>query len=399
MSCKKCGHYNSPYIFLKMTEDISQIFQCMYCVAKDTDQNKKIVIEELLKNKPIWEINNFPPSVSENQEFTIKNVIRNYKQENIDKYQEEVKNKIIDIFDSIEQSFSKVLNQQKKDILIKFEDFFKYTDLNGIYDISNLRQSLEQFQKGQIDINKFFEVHIKFKEQLYDKEIRDKSFNHTKIRQEIFDKVEVLKQKLEENINSISQNLEIESELVNSVKNSYKSFEFKNSSHVSVVNKSEDLNYIKQIIFYPNSSPQKYQYAYIQNDLQKDKRYNLRLKINQNNNNIQELFFVLQGQTDLYQEKWLKQNIILLKKHSFFFQQDNSFLGLIKDDQTVINIVFNCQERLFEIYDDQRKKYERNVVDINKIKGDLVFVIGTKQLQNFNNNSNINVTVLDINEF
>ncbi|KRX10746.1 hypothetical protein PPERSA_12367 [Pseudocohnilembus persalinus] len=68
------------------------------------------------------------------------------------------------------------------------------------------------------------------------------------------------------------------------------------------------------------------------------------------------------------------------------------FSEFMVDDVTVFNVIFNYQQMLFEVYDDENKGFIKSVINQSVIKGDLLFGMDIHQ---FHNNK-IVITILDV---
>ncbi|KRW98629.1 hypothetical protein PPERSA_02777 [Pseudocohnilembus persalinus] len=137
--------------------------------------------------------------------------------------------------------------------------------------------------------------------------------------------------------------------------------------------------------------------------LEKIKTYLFKLKIDFHQQINQYLSFCILGLDDKDSD-WQGQNFILFTNEEGKCGTDNCMSEMVagekfedfwKDNETILNVVLNYQEQIFEIYDDQRKGYIKNCINQNAIKSKNV-ILGIEFYQEYD--SKIDMTILDVQE-
>ncbi|KRW98142.1 hypothetical protein PPERSA_09082 [Pseudocohnilembus persalinus] len=363
MNCKKEEHFNQQFLFFKFSEKIDDILQCMSCIQEDPQVDKKIIIDQILKF-PIYKIKNFPPQKNQKDSAEIRRILENFTKEKIEQFKNQVKDQIVEYYKKINNDLNLALQQSQKDKEFECEQKCK-TVLN-----------LELKQK------------------------------------EILNQIENLKEQLNKKVDIFQEKIQIKTDSVKNIQNQEKNNNSKN-------HQSQEMNNQQQIQFYnyeqnaeieiknntrrieiDNKTIKKVQKV-ISENLDKNKTYHFKMKINFHEQYNQNIVFYLIGSNDK-NTNWLSQNYIYINTskgacgaacgvHKIVVGQ--RFADFWEDDKTILNLVFNYKEISFEIYDDQKKGYIKNVIDQNKIKGEQV-VLGIRFWQNHCNK--IDLSIIDV---
>ncbi|KRX01667.1 hypothetical protein PPERSA_03751 [Pseudocohnilembus persalinus] len=365
MNCKNEEHFEQQFVFFKFSEKIGEILQCMSCNSEDLQNDKKIIIDQILKF-PSSKIQNFPPLKNQKNCKQIQKIMENFTKEKIKQFKEYVKTQINNYYQKINQDITQVLLQSKKDVLQQFENILEFTNVSEFYDIAPVKEMIEKYQKNDIDLKQMFEQQLKMKKSFED----EKKFN-----------IAINQEKIQNEVQNLIQNLKVQlDEKWGFLKKKFRRIEIndKTKEQFKLVN-SELLN--------------------------KNKTYHFKMKINFHQAKKQELAFFLLGSNYKDYDYWLNQNCIAINNF-----QGNCFAGngereivegqrfndFWEDDVSILNVVFNYQEKLFEVFDDQRKGYVKNVINQNKINGDKV-MLGILFIQNYQ--SKIDLSIVDIQQY
>ncbi|KRX04419.1 hypothetical protein PPERSA_00188 [Pseudocohnilembus persalinus] len=417
MNCKNEKYFGQQYIFFKFSEKMDKTLQCMSCSLEDPQNDKKIIIDQILKF-PSSKIQNFPPLKDQENYQKIQNIMENFTQEKIKEFKEYVNTQINNYYQKIHKDLTQVLNQSKKDALQQFENILEFKDVSEFYDIAPVKEMIEKYQKNDIDLNKLFELQLKMKKSYEDEKKFDIAISQEKIQNEVKNLVENFQLQLDEKMEIFKEKININTEVIEKYKQEIQDFQqeeaiqnqenqqqiqfFKSNyqdnqkQEIEILNNSRSIEIDNQTT-YENKS------VYSEG-LEKNRKYHFKMKINFNQAKYQELSFILLGSNDK-DNYWGDQNCIFIND----FQGDCGALNgereikegqIFKDfwenDVSVLNVVFNYQEKLFEVYDDQRKGYIKNVINQNSINGDKV-VLGIQFFQNYQ--SKIDLSIVDFQQY
>ncbi|KRX04420.1 hypothetical protein PPERSA_00189 [Pseudocohnilembus persalinus] len=417
MNCKKEKHFGQQYIFFKFSEKIDEILQCLSCSLEDPQIEKKIIIDQILKF-PSSQIQNFPPLKDQQNCKKIQNIMENFSQEKIKEFKEYVNTQVNNYYQKIHNDLIQVLNQSKKDVLQKFDSILEFKDVSEFYNIAPVKEMIKKYQKNNIDLNQLFELQLKMKKSYEDENKLKIAINQEKIQNEVQNLVENFYFQLDEKVEIFKQKIFINTDVIEQYKQEIEDFQKeevqKNTGNQIQIqffksNWRYNKKHLIQIkddsrrIEIDDKKIQKIKLVHSEG-LEKNRTYFLRMKINFHKVKSQNLSFVLLGCSDK-DDGWGIQNQIYVSEYLGFFGAENGesqivegmrFVDFWEDDVSILNLVFNCQEKIFEVYDDQRKGYVKNVIDQNKISGDKV-MLGIRFYQNYLNK--INITIVDIQQF
>ncbi|KRW99831.1 hypothetical protein PPERSA_10950 [Pseudocohnilembus persalinus] len=402
---------------------MEEILQCINCNSFDNQNDKKLIIEQIL-NFPVHKVQNFPPVSDQNQGQQIRKIMENYSQEKIKKFREQIDNQIDGYYKKILEELSQILSQQKVEVKKQFELFFKFTDFSEIYNVDQLKKSLLQYQKKEIDLEELFEIQKEIKKKFEQEEFLKMAFAQEKIQDEIQkqlgnlellldQKLAIFKEDISVNKEEIfgiqkeiqfaqqGQNEEIQKNQKNKEnkenlqenqgksqigsKNSLelsktgtrnKTIQFFKSKYGHQQKKIIIGNNYRKISFYQGQYHSKQVFS---EKLEKNLRYHFRIKADFYGNNYQNVqFFLLdEGEKD---KQFVSCNGIQISDRAGNWgnnfmnvkkvKEGLGFAGFLRDGQSVLNVVFNCQQKVFEVYDDEKKGYVRIELDLGLIGGD-----------------------------
>ncbi|KRW98619.1 hypothetical protein PPERSA_02767 [Pseudocohnilembus persalinus] len=412
MNCKKNEHLEQQFVFFKFSEKIEEILQCMSCSLEDPQVDKKMIIDQILKF-PAQKIQNFPPQKDQKNCKEIKQVIENFSKEKIQQFKEYVVNQINSYYKKINQEINQVLLQQKKNIIQQFENIMQFTDVSEFYDIKPVKEMIQKYQENEIDLEKLFDQQLKMKKSLEDEKKFEITMNQLNIQNEIKNQIENMKQQLDRKLEIFQEEVVIDTNLINQyqeqvqhveqdqkqqMNESQKYLKFYKSNYNSHLKDEIQIKYNGRRIDIDNQTFLESKQIYSE-DLEKNKTYHLQMKINFHQKNKQLLAFVLLGQNDNKDIGYQNYNIIILSNNQGKCFADEGekeiimglkFADFWKDNETILNLKFNYQEKLLEIYDDKRKGYVKNVIDQNKINGEKI-ILGVRVIQNYNEKIDLNI--------
>ncbi|KRX03274.1 hypothetical protein PPERSA_03389 [Pseudocohnilembus persalinus] len=424
MICTKKDHYHQQFVYFKFTDKIEEMLQCFSCNPEDSQFNKKISIDQILKF-PISKIQNFPPLRDQSQDKQIRQIIENSSKEKIQDFKEHVKIQIEQFYKEKIQ----MLIQSKKDVLTQFEQMMEFTDVSELYNIDDLRKSLNQFQNNEIDLEQLFKMQLQIKKEMENEQKSKIMLLMNKKQQEVQNQLNMFNQYLEENVKNLIKGISINSQYLQNIqKNIEDGLNKINQQKLKSTQKNiQQQKNQQQIQFYKlNQAFNKKDEIQIKNNgrtieiddktirqikqvhtegLDKNKIYHFKIKINfhqlqqyQQQQNVQQID---QQQLDILQQKqqqylafyiigsddkdsyWEGLNSICLNYFDGFcgaFQQECEFVERIKmprnwkQDETTLNITINYQQQILEIYDDKKKLSMKNIIDQDHINGEQIML-------------------------
>ncbi|KRX07474.1 hypothetical protein PPERSA_11023 [Pseudocohnilembus persalinus] len=428
MTCLKNEHYHQQFQFFKFTENLEEMLQCFSCFNEDPQLNKKISIDQILKF-PVSKIQNFPPLKDQDKDKQVRQIMEDFTQEKIKKFKEYIKKQIEQHY---EQKI-KILNQSKKDVIIKFEQIMEFTDVSQYYNIDQLKAAINQYKNKQMNLEELFQEQLKMKKDFEcEKKCKVMFFNQQK-QEQIINQINILKQQLDQKFKTFTdekikiniqelRNIQrnIDQALLNKSNQHQQHLQYYQYKYLEYLSNLQDKQHLQhqqcqqqflqdyQIQFHKsNYQANKKDEIKIQHNhtnkikieidnktkdhlpkkiysdgLDKNKTCHFKIKVNFHQQKDYSLFFCLIGSQDK-DKSWLNQNFIELNDGvSIDFAgnggnniiKGQKFVDFWKDGETVLNIVLNVNEKLFEIYDGQRKGYVKNFIDQSKIKGEQVML-------------------------
>ncbi|KRX03266.1 hypothetical protein PPERSA_03381 [Pseudocohnilembus persalinus] len=378
LNCKKISHSGQKLIFFKFSENSDQILQCLKCNLDDDKEYNKISIDQIL-NYPVSKIKNFPPFKDKKDLKEIQNIMENFSKEKIQKFNKELKTEIEDFYNKLEKNINNFLFKSKQEVFQYLEKIQEITDISDFYDIQPVKEMIKQYQNKEINFDQLFQKQLEIKKNFEDEKKFEKTMNQEKNQKEIKNLIENLKQQLDQQLdifkNNVNQNTE---EIKNFSKNQnnikfYKSnFSGNSKEEIEIQNNGRKIQLSKTVL-----DPK----IVHTNNLDKNKTYHFKIKINFHQQNYQYLGFFMIGSNDA--DKHLgNQNFVCLNNvdencagggESKIFEGQN-FTDFWKNDETILNVVLNYQEKLLEIYDDDKQAYVKNTIDQKNVNGDHIML-------------------------
>ncbi|KRX04426.1 hypothetical protein PPERSA_00195 [Pseudocohnilembus persalinus] len=376
MNCRNNQHYEQQYIFFKFSEKIDEILQCMSCSLKDPQNDKKIIIDQILKF-PSSKIENFPPLKDQKNYQKIQNIMENFTKEKIKEFKEYVNTQINNYYQKINKDLTQVLNQSKKDILQQFENILEFTNVSEFYDIAPVKEMIEKYQKNNINLNELFQQQLQMKKSFEDEKKFNIAISQEKIQNEVKNLVENFQLQLDEKVEIFKEKIIVNTEVIEKYKRKIENDQYeipqKNSGNqlqIQFFKQNKPYNPKQEIeilnnsrrIKIDNKTNEQHKQLYSEG-LEKNRRYHFKMKINFHQEKQQLLAFFLLGSNDK-DNVWGDQNYILINNFNGDcgagngereIKEGQRFLDFWEDDVSILNVVFNYQEKLFEVYDDQRK--------------------------------------------
>ncbi|KRX03818.1 hypothetical protein PPERSA_04613 [Pseudocohnilembus persalinus] len=409
--CPKTGHENSPYLYFKFSEDKNEILQCVHCNIQDQQNDKKIILEQLLQ-QPIWKIKNFPPLQSKEKQKSIQNTMINFSPEKYNQIKDKIKKQINKYYEDLLAELVMALEISKKDIFQQFDNLFNKSDIYKIYDMDILKKKLKQFQNQESYLDDLFKIQLDLKNKFECEKNIKIATNQEIAYKQIICKMDNLYKELNLKCEQFIQDLQINIDKLDSEQDVNFNFQqrffnfFKkkqtlkiqdtdqdkenagpdndsnqrNSSNLKLKKKLKDEIEIKHnnkiIIF--NDKKIAVQKSVYSEPLDKNKKYHFRFKLNLQQQKHQQITFTLLGAEDK-DKFWGEQNYIFLTNSvgncgavngESVVKEGSKFSTFMQDDETIFNLIVNYHQNLFELYDDERKGYVKNQIDKNKIQGE-----------------------------
>ncbi|KRW98144.1 hypothetical protein PPERSA_09084 [Pseudocohnilembus persalinus] len=405
MKCKKIQHFDQQFIFFKFSEKIDQILQCASCSLDDPQLDKKIIIDQIFKLSAS-DIKNFPP-LNEKKCKEIKNLMQNFTKEKNEKFKQQIKAEIDDFYYQTEEILHQFLAQSKKEVVQEFDNILKFIDISQLYDIDPIKQMIEQYQEKQIDLQELFEKQLEMKKSFEQRYKFENAINQEKNQKEVKVLVENLKLQLDQKMEVFKQKLIINTDGIKKFcqqenQKNYQQIKFFKSQLRN--NFQEDIRILNDImkIEIEDTTAQAIKQVHSEG-LDKKKTHHLRMKIDFYQQNKQGLIFYLLGENDK-DKNWDNFNFIFINncflncgarngERQKELQIKNIQLKEELDFQTILNVVFNYQGKLFEVYDDKNENfYVKSVINQDKIKGESI-MLGIKFQQFYK--SQVDMTILE----
>ncbi|KRX00452.1 hypothetical protein PPERSA_03185 [Pseudocohnilembus persalinus] len=394
LKCKKQDHNESPIQYFNFSNEIDELFQCIYCVQEYQNNHNKIVLDQLF-SQPVWKIRNFPPLHDQELGKKIRKIIELNQEENLNQFQQEILQKIEKIYFKTEEEVVKSLHQLKKETIQTYQDVFLQMRFQLSYDIEPLKEMIYKYSKNEINLEKLFQQQLEMKEdfvspiKLYNTQKQEiKTQVIQKQLEQLENDLKNFKQTLESTVfNESLQQLEAfnkQSEL-KFYKSNYNS-QFFPLQEITISNQINNNN-INTILHFDDKTIDQKKQVYSQ-VLDKFKTHHIKMKINFNGNNKQIIrFAILDSQNK--DSGYCGQNNILITDISgkcesnngiSFDKQGQDFSSFMQNDKTIFNIVINYSKKLFQIYDDEKICYINHVINQDLIKEDML--LGIRCFQN-----------------
>ncbi|KRX01831.1 hypothetical protein PPERSA_00541 [Pseudocohnilembus persalinus] len=367
-NCQKSNH-NLDYQYINWTDKKERFLQCNKCSIECEEPNyTKILISDILnENYKVSQVQNWPP-IKDKELFSFMNSVFKCSEENPNEnnlLNQIIQQQIQDYFKDQQVKILERLNQIEKNVKVKFETyiqkFYNQNETEGKmnieqiiknFQIDEFRTKIKEFLDNKIDIDKIFEFKEQQNEILVNAQEQIKQ--QFKKQQEIQELFNQLKQELDDSLLKYNQHeFPIKEQInLNLFKSNYKNIP--NSFTITPDN--------KQITF-DNQNTDYYKQVYC-DILEKQKTYHIKIRIDAKGTiKNQYIFFGIDTQQK--KDKQLNNTNYLYAFHqnsntsgSKNFKKEgqyNRFNEFFRDNQTILNIVFNINKKQFEMFDDQNQ--------------------------------------------
>ncbi|KRX06656.1 hypothetical protein PPERSA_13135 [Pseudocohnilembus persalinus] len=402
MTCTNIDHNDQEFVIFKFSDKINEILQCFDCNTEDNENNKKISINQI-KKFSVTKINNFPPIKDPKKSKELRKALEICSQEKLKQFRENIINLIEGHYQKVNQDLYNFLLQSKKAVIQQFENFLEFPDISGFYDIEPLKKALDQFQNKIINLEELFDIQLKMKKEYECEKKSQIVFNMEKKQKEIENQVDQLKENLNQKAQIFKQDIVIDDRQIKNIedqirtnqnnqnqqslqqnnkklnKQNIEQFQFFKSNYLN--SEKSQIDFKKKIIF---AESNQFQFAHSES-LDKNKSYHLKIKIKINPiiGYNKQLYFYLIGSNDKDND-WDDQNYISFKdQYGFsrpgngndYIQEGQDFCQFWENKESILNLVINFDQQLFELYDEQKNCYVKNIINQKKIDGELMIGI------------------------
>ncbi|KRX03816.1 hypothetical protein PPERSA_04611 [Pseudocohnilembus persalinus] len=386
--CQKKEHDNCPLAYFQFSDDKNKIFKCMLCILDDPDKENIILIDQLITN-PVWQVKNYPPLKNKKLQQQMKENLKiqdsDQDKEWINKLKANINEQIVFQYKKIGDQLFKSLKILEKQTLQQFEKMFSGINITSFFNFNTFKKQIQEYQTNQINLDQLFQNQLKMQKQLEEFEFKYKSFKYDqqKIQNYLENEIQNLKQQLEKKLVAFQLDLEIDSDLIQKLSQNnliLTKSDFPYKDEIKIENKENNT----QILKFDCQSIGRPKQVYSQ-PLDKNKTYHLKIKFNLFNQKQQFLSFNLLG-SENKDIQWYGQNYIGMAHYSGArntikqFKKGQNFYDFFENDQTVFNIIFNFNQKLLKIYDDENRGEIQAVIDQKQIQGDLLLGFDIYQL-------------------
>ncbi|KRX02719.1 hypothetical protein PPERSA_01836 [Pseudocohnilembus persalinus] len=399
LQCKKENHQQLEYTFLNFSSEKEEdLLYCQICMAYEQykqnnggQQYKNIFVLDQIKNS-ITNQNSIPgwPPIQDNRSEKRYQKLKMLKKEfgtDQDSILKFLKEKIELFFNNLKQNIDEELQSQKKKIFLYIEEYChenfqsqnQYDEVNNFeqlisnFDINNLREQIYQFENNFININQFWEFQQQQNQEIYNNPAVFSSLDS------YFNKFKTINSYLKEKITEIQdQILPLQSKKIkldiDSISQEQKKLKLYKSQFYYSLNQGnfEVDNEMRTLKFMHD------QWQFIYSDiLKKNKKYHLKFKIDfKNNVKNQFLTFSLTSDRHKDSKNLETDNSVRIfngqgnsgENGGDFLQEGKQFYEFFKDNQTIINLVFNISEQYMEFYDNQKIAYQKLTLETDEIQ-------------------------------
>ncbi|KRX05470.1 hypothetical protein PPERSA_04507 [Pseudocohnilembus persalinus] len=418
LQCKQDRHQSLEFLYFNMSSNNKEnLFLCPVCVQqmlKNKKQNSQIyeynLIMEQLKNDQVKSENliGWPPIYDEYHQKiyqTHQQFIKEFglKNENFFNY---FQKKVNDFYQNLENQIKIEIQKLQKETIIQLEaychNYFQnqnpdqiyqnIQEIINIFDVKDLREKIQEYQQEKIDIDKLFD---------YKQQKNSKFFNNHEFYNSLKDQyrnAEELKKDLENEFDKIREPIDSIKKYLINIKTKIKYYSYQ--QYLNLYKSDYNYNYNKgnfeidnnarTIKFQTNS----HSTCIYSENLEREKEYHLRFTMDTKNNpNNIALAFSLTSGNEKNQKNLAKDHYIRVFNQNynsyasggeFQVEGKKNFYEFFKDNQTIINVVFNIDKKFMEIYDDDKISYQRLTFNKNINNFD-EWILGTIYKLNDNN--------------
>ncbi|KRX01826.1 hypothetical protein PPERSA_00536 [Pseudocohnilembus persalinus] len=395
-SCQKANH-NLEYQCVNWTDKIDQLLLCSKCVIGDDEPVfRKILISDILnEDYKESQIQNWPPLQDKNQSRFVNSVFQCSEQypseENV--FNNLIQLQIENFFKDQELKICSRLNQIKKDVKIKFEtytyEFYEQNKTNGKinieqiiknFKINDFRTKMKEFLDNKISIDQFFQFQQAKNEEFVNKYGKDIDEQFTK-QSEIQEQFQRLKDNIDKSLQEINGYVFFIKKEID-LKFHKSNFQGINNSF-TIAPDNKKISFNNQYVGY---------YKQVYSDiLEKQQTYHIKIRIDAKGSmQNQSFYFGVNSQQNvdqqLYNTNYLyafHQNANSSGSKNFKKEgQYNRFNQFFKDNQTILNILFNISKQQFEMFDDQN--YLKCSIELQDIDEPIFYIVNhqTSSVQN-----------------
>ncbi|KRX03141.1 hypothetical protein PPERSA_10222 [Pseudocohnilembus persalinus] len=388
-SCYKEGHDEEPFTTLCFSEQEQNILKCLNCL-NEVHNDFQISINQLLK-KPSSEISNWPPLKDKELQKKIKELMKTQKEEqqNRNTQQQELKEQIEQIFQKQIHEIVQQLDLVKNNIFQQIDLYFYY-DFNQIFDLQEIKNSLQDYFSQKIQKKELFQKMKNFMQNLPQENKTDfiykQQSNETQALKNnynyIQDKISSIKnwiQPLDLQLNNDIDFLQFEPSTYNN-----------QQKEISITSNKID------IIFSENETGKRKNV--FSNILNNEKTYKLRFKINLQQkqfNNVQIVFGVVNNVDKNQSISWSRCGFQYQIGSAFSCKRNtkteivNGIKQIFENkNEIIVNFIFNIKKKIYQLYDDEKNFYMENIeqqVQQDNNINEWVFAIGIYQGPNCKN--------------
>ncbi|KRX09896.1 hypothetical protein PPERSA_05288 [Pseudocohnilembus persalinus] len=382
MQCQKDGHQSLKFLYLNMSSDNKEdLFLCPICISQQLTNKKEISqINLFIKHLKNDQVNNenlfgWPPIQDENHQKIYQIHQSNLKEfgqknEHLFNY---LKKKINDFYDNYQKQIIQEIQQKQKQTILQLEnicnnfqnfdeEFINIQEIIKQFDIKDFREKFQEFQQKKIDIDQFFDFKQQQNAKVYN---NDEIYNSLKAQQQ--------------NLEKLKKDLEIEFAKIDEATDPFKKYQpnlkimpkkqqylkFYKSNCNSHNNDGQfEIDNDQQLIKF-NSNQRTYIYS---ENLQQQQEYHLRFTMDTKNRvqNIYLAFSLTSGVQKKSKDLFTDHYVIIFNGNGNsyangreFQVSGKQFKEFFKDNETILNVVFNIEKEMMEIYDDDRISYQK----------------------------------------
>ncbi|KRX06199.1 hypothetical protein PPERSA_06081 [Pseudocohnilembus persalinus] len=409
------------------SENKEDIFLCHICVQQKYFEQKEIqqksqktlIVDQLQSEKPNNEnVFGWRPIQDENHQEIFQNsqkILKEYGLES-DSFFNFFKQMINDFYNNFKEEIFKLISKQQKETINQLQtwcnnyfqnensdkEFNQVQKIIKQFDIKDFKQKFQDFEQKKIDIDQLFD---------YKQQQNCNVYNNNEIYATLENQhkpIEKLKQDLEKEFAKINESVDSFKNYQPNLKATpkkqqqqqlkfYKSDFGQQNSLKGILEINNDARTIK---FKKN---QWWFYIYSEN-LQQKKDYHLRFTMDTKNNqeDIYLAFSLTSGdqknskelETDHYVRVFNYNSNSYAKGGEVQVEGKQNFFEFFKDNQTILNVVFNIENKMLEIYDDDRISYQRLNFKNNSNNFD-EWILGIRYCLGNNNNQDISIQFID----
>ncbi|KRX10908.1 hypothetical protein PPERSA_12032 [Pseudocohnilembus persalinus] len=165
--CQKPRHNKEEFQYLNWIDDKQNILLCPNCLFQDNNPNNtKLYIKQILNLQENQSINNWPLGSSEQtQEIIEKWQKKSNQKEHFQKLKQQMINEVEKYFESKLSEIKTAILTKKKNCIQKLNDIFEKemqflneNNLQEIFDLKEIKKSLQSYYSNQSGIDELFKI-------------------------------------------------------------------------------------------------------------------------------------------------------------------------------------------------------------------------------------------------